>query len=209
MKLLKTLLISVAAANAVSLNAQETPHDRMRRENCRLAEQVLRTGHPAPQLRRASQVAQRCREIGDAVAEAMNRHRTSTDTALLNAITSPMQTLRDGRVYQTALEIARDKNASVPARVFAIRALVWTLQPGGAINYADVADEWPDGRDRSCVRNGTPLHLRLTRGEPIPSDYGAVINRFGVQTAADTSEPRAVRRAAFCAQYPAMDVSRR
>lgn len=107
-----------------------------------------------------------------------------------------------------ALEIARDRTASVPARVFAIRALLWTLQPGGVITYADLVDERPDGRPRVCF-GGTPLHLRLTRGEPISPDYADVIHRAGAQAEADLAEPEQIRIAAFCMRFRAIDLTGR
>jgi hypothetical protein len=209
MRVLRVLVLCAACVAPATLHAQETPHEIRRRNDCRLAEQVIRTGHPAPHLRRAYERARYCPNIGRAVAEAMNRSRTSNDTALLNAITSPMMNLRDGRVYETAMAVARDRSASVPARVFAIRALVWLLRPGVVIEYADLTDEPGDPEPRACIRSGTPLHLRLSRGEPIPENYVEAIHRFGSDTQADPSEPRAIKRAAVCATFPPIDVSRR
>jgi hypothetical protein len=129
----------------------------------------------------------------------MLRARTSTDTALLNAITSPAIELRDGDVYRAALDIAGDRTASVAARVFAFRTLVWTLEPGGMIQYADLADEMVVGR-RICNRHGAHFHLRLTRGSPVPGDYVQVIHNLGRATENDSTAPRQVRRAAECAR---------
>ena len=208
MRTLLLLVLCAASFTAASLHGQASPYEIKRRNDCRLAEQVLRAGHPAPHLRWAGGLARYCPSSGAAVAEAMNRNRTSADTALLNAITLPMMNLRDGRVYDMALDVARDKTASVPARMFAIRALVWALEPGGVIEYADLADEWPEGRQRICTR-GTPLHLILTRGEPVSANLGEVINKFGEQTESDASEPRPIRRAAFCARISAVDLTDR
>jgi hypothetical protein len=139
----------------------------------------------------------------------MLRARTATDTAFLDKLTFPLIDLRDGRVYETALSIAGDRRASVPARVFAFRALVWTLEPGGMIDYVDLVDERRDDRHRRCNPAGAHLHWRPTLGAPIPADYEALIHRLAEATVQDTSAMRQIRRAAACARQPARPVSAR
>jgi len=198
----------VAATLATGLQAQASPDSIKRRNDCRLAEQVIRTGHPAPRLLWASQVLRTCTSAGPSIADAMTTNRLSTDTAFLNAATYPTIQLRDGEVYRAALAVAGDKTASIPARVLALRTLVWTLEPGGSVSYAELSDELPEGRRRRCNSLGAHLHLQITRGAPIPNDYAEAIHRLARGLENDPTEPRQIQRAAVCAQQPALDLTR-
>src|SRR4051812_27376125 len=66
------------------------------RNNCRLASQVIRTGHPATHLQWAySQIPACGSEGGEALAARLRELRGSRDTAAIRALTMPFATLRD------------------------------------------------------------------------------------------------------------------
>jgi hypothetical protein len=196
------LLFGALAAQVPSAaRAQVDPDSIKHRNDCRLAEQVIRTGHPNPHFRWAVGMARRCASVGGALADALRAARTSSDTAYLQALTSPVIELRDGGVLSAAMEIAQDETASDAARVYSFRVLMWALAPGAGISYADITDQVP-GRRKMCVPHGTPIHLSVTWGStPLPSDYEARIHDIGRAVLTDSSVAAPVRSAAECASH--------
>lgn len=191
-----TAAVLLAAVLPLGLHGQVPADSVHLRNNCRLAEQVLSTGHPAPHWSWALTTIARCRTGGPALASAIRGTRTSTDTALLNAVTRPSSQLRDKVVYEAALSIASDRTASTPARVFAIRTLLWAFIPGSWITYSNLVGSPESG---ACYGGGQPLHSYVVVGERLPSDYARRVNDLGLRVARDTSEPSEVRAAAGCA----------
>lgn len=185
------LLLMLLPACAV---AQANPDSVKHRNDCRLAAQILSTGHPAPHYDWALETTWRCPEAAPALAREMERTATVRDTAFLNALTQPTIELRDGRVFETALRIASNRQASTEARIFAIRTLIYTMRPGGGIDYGNLAE-----RDRYCYGFGPTTHQTITQGSPVTGDYVARANAVGRQLAADATESAAVRHAGMCA----------
>jgi hypothetical protein len=105
-------------------------------------------------------------------------------------------------MFAAAIEVAGDRSATPQARVYALRVLVWALNPGGWISYADLAGTGQSDR-RVCLRYGTPFHTQIVSGEPLPGDYVERVHRLAASILDDASEPVTVRSAAFCATYPA------
>lgn len=182
------LLIIPACATA-----QETPDSVHHRNDCRLAAQVLSMGHPAPGYSWALDVAWRCPEAAPALATEMMRSAAVHDTSFLNRLTQPTIELRDGRIMQVALAIAADRSASSEARIFAIRTLIYSMRPGGGIDYDDLATH------DYCYGYGPSLHQIITNGVPLPQNYVQQINILGLRLAADEHEPAVIRHAGACA----------
>ena len=193
---LSVLLIS---ALAPPLAAQSEQPDSIHwRNQCRLAAQTIASTHPAPHAGWAITVIQNCPEGGHVLADALREVRTSRDTALIDAITRPAIKLRDGELFGVALDIAGDRIASIEARIFSIRTLMWAMYPGGALEYDDLADLRPSGQ-RSCFGAGPSTHTIITRGAtPLPPDYVARAKAVAQRLNEDAGEPRPVRRAAVC-----------
>jgi hypothetical protein len=183
----------LSACASSSILAQAEPDSVHRRNECRLAAQVISTGNPAPRKDWALAVIRTCREGGAALARAISRARTNPDTAALNALTAPTVQLRDGAVFATALEIAGDRSASVEARVFAIRTLIWSMYPGGGINYPDLS-----GGSHRCLGYGPSLHTEVTQGAALPRDYVARAKSLARTLTENVTEAVPVRRAASC-----------
>jgi hypothetical protein len=199
--LLLTLLLLASFFRAVPATGQADPDSIKHRNNCRIATQVLLTGGPAPHREWAESYARGCPEAAPFLAEAILNGRSETDTVILNRWTAPMIELQDRSVFDAAEEVARDPSATVQARVYAIRVLVWALAPGGWISYADLTDTVLTGR-RMCLRFGTPFHTRIVIGEPLPPDYVERVHDVGETLTRDPAQPTAVRKAAYCATFP-------
>lgn len=194
------LMVVLACAPAVALAQPDSARVAQRRTDCRLAAQVLRTGHPAPKSDWALAVIPTCGADGaQALGEAFRAARASTDTIALDRLTRPALWLRDNSLFNAALEIGADRSATPQARVFAIRTLLWVMVPGGGVGYADLADE-VQGRTRNCLGFGPSTHVVVRRGEPLPSDFEQRIRSLATRIINDPHEPRPVRRAAVCAQ---------
>src|SRR3712207_2660099 len=76
---------------AVSVSTQSDPtYAIQRRNDCRLASQTIRTGHPAPKPDWSLGAISTCgAEGGEAIAAALRVARTSTDTVLLDRLKKP------------------------------------------------------------------------------------------------------------------------
>lgn len=190
------LLVLAACAPRMVL-AQDRPDSVHHRNDCRLAAQVISTGQPLPRREWALAVIQGCREGGPALARAMQESRLSSDTAYLNSLTWPAIRLRDGEIFQAAMQVAADRGASTQARVFAIRTLMWSMYPGGGLDYADLAD-LVQGRPRSCFGPGPSTHTSVTQGTALPADFVARAKALAKTLDHDATEALAVRRAAVC-----------
>jgi hypothetical protein len=108
-------------------------------------------------------------------------------------LTSPTSRLRDGQVFRTAISLAASREASTPARVFAIRVLVWAVWPNSVVGYDDLTGP-------RCVGDGPSLHVSVAPGAPLPSDYFQQVRALIEQVTSDTTAPPDVRRAATCAR---------
>lgn len=201
--MIRTVLLALLLA--VPVTAQANPDSVKLRNDCRLAAQVLRTGHPAPRFQWATAVIHRCgvHEAAPALVAALDRLRSSSDSAEVNQVWGQVQYLRDARVYRTAMQVARDKGASMVARM---SALMW-LQRIRAPRQLALKDEVTGGFDANGrVRGGCGRYSRLAgespfvAGEPLPLDFEAEITALGQTIAADESQPLDVRTAARCAE---------
>jgi hypothetical protein len=172
------------------------PDSVQHRNNCRLARQVIASGHPSPREEWALGVVWNCADAGPTLAAALSAARASTDTAYLNALTAPFIQLRDGTVFSAALSIAGDRAASVPARVAAVRTLMYAVRPGGYVDPAAL----PAADTRYCFGIPTP-HSRIVNGASLPADYVAQVRALAHRIQNDPGESAGMRRAANCAMY--------
>jgi hypothetical protein len=190
--------------------AQADPDSVQLRNNCRLAEQVIATGHPEPQDEWAWGVIHQCGGSGGAaIAQGMAALRQSADLEALDRLTGQAQWLRDGHMFDTALDIAGDASASVPARVLAMRSLLYYLRlehptnRGVPITYGDMhatADPRTGVPRQGCASGVASSHASppAALGDPLPPDYGARVEALGIQLSRDAAEPPEVRAAALC-----------
>ena len=185
------ILVLGMMALAESAPAQAADSVKLRND-CRLAAQVLRTGHPAPQRPWALSKILLCGpEGGSALSQAMRDARASADTALHDALTAPASRFRDGTVFQAAVDVAEDVTADPVARVFAFRVLAWALRPNSEISYVDLTGT-------RCYGSGPSLHIVVFPGSPLPADYVERIHATTQAVLRLAGGPATVRRAAAC-----------
>jgi hypothetical protein len=191
-----TTLAGVLLAFLPACAAAQTQADSVHiRNECRRAAQIVETGHPAPHSVWANERIIRCgSEGGLAIAARIQAHRQTADPAELDAITRSLRTFRDGTVFRTSLEIAGERSASIPARVFAFRTLIFTLSPGRWLTYAQLVEEG----QRGCFGLPRTPHDELLEGAPLPSGYRNLVQTLSASVAGDDSQPAEVRRAAQC-----------
>lgn len=197
---MRKLILSLSVLALLPACATAQVSDSMHARNrCRLALQIVQTGHPAPHTRWAYEHVALCgADAGEAVAGALRRFRQSEDTAALDLVSTAARDYRDGRIFNAALEIAQDPTASVPARVFAFRVLIHGLAPGSLIRYTDITE--PSGVGRGCFGFGPHQHQNTTTGVPLPPDYAARVSNAADAVIASQDNPASpLRRAAVCA----------
>jgi hypothetical protein len=200
--ILAVLTLVLAASSA---HGQANPDSVKLRNDCRLAAQVLQKGNPAPHRQWAGAFIQRCGadEVADANVAALNRLRSSRDTAELKQVWNQLQYVRDARIYRAAVSIAGDRTASVPARV---SALLWLLRLRAPDQFATEREVTGGFDAAGHVRGGCGRYSHLVGsspfldGQPLPAGFGAEITELGRLVSSDASQPLDVRTAARCAQ---------
>jgi hypothetical protein len=146
-------------------------------------------------------------QAGAIVAELLSGTRSEHDTTAVQEATSLAQYVHDARVLTAALALATDSGATVPARLGALRALLWAKAPGHP-NYSLSTLVAPP----ECVRprcsssytghfyHGGPVAGDTTRwpafGRPMPAGYVARIDSAAAHIEHDPSAPESLRTAA-------------
>ena len=190
---------------AAPAHGQANPDSVKLRNDCRLANQVLETGHPATHFQWATAVIHYCGANAVAAANiaALNRLRSSSDTVALAQIWNQLQYVRDARVYRAMVAIAQDPGASEFARV---KALVWLLRLRRPDQFATLAEVTGGFDSEGNVRGGCGRYSHLAGtspfeyGEPLPPNFEVEITELGQRVSSDASQPLDVRTAARCAQ---------
>lgn len=197
---MRFLALLVIASCMAPLGAHAQPAaDAARHQNdCRIAVQVVTTGQPQARQEWALSKIRSCgADAGRALASIIPRLREVPDTARLNRYFSATREVYDGQIFDAAFAIAGDRTASTPARVFALRSLIWSGNPGRLLSYTDLAG---DASGRTHCAGGFTSHVSLTAGAPLPAGYDARVRELAARLARDSSVPVEVRRAAQCAK---------
>jgi hypothetical protein len=126
-----------------------------------------------------------------ALASRISATRHSRDTLHLELITAPTRELLDAALFQNALRIVADAGASPEARVFAIRTLMWALQPKLSLRFGGLAT----GR---CIA-GFTLHLDTWDGTPLPGNRHEQVEALSRRILEVQTTPNQVRHAVVCA----------
>jgi hypothetical protein len=146
-----------------------------------------------------------CGTLGtNAAARVIRVTRTLTDVPALEAAVGGYLNLRDTAVFHAALDVAGDRSASAPARVFALRTL-WVLRTGKFWITYDRMLPLPESTP-SYVVGKCERGLTMADGKPfwyegaaLPAGFGEQIISFAGQIWRDSSQPTVVRAAAECA----------
>lgn len=181
----------------IGVHGQANTDSVKHRNDCRLAAQTVTTGRPAVHMDWALRIIRTCPRAGGDLARTLSELRTSSDTGVLKRVTAPTDWLIDGRIVEAALAILKDRGASMDARIFAVRPLIWSLSPGGQVEYGHLFDADGDGR-WSCGGLGPSLHGEVTRGEPLPSGWVERVHSVARAIHANPAEPTRIRQAAGC-----------
>ncbi|HEX8393735.1 MAG TPA: hypothetical protein VF665_15450 [Longimicrobium sp.] len=196
------IAVLAAATLATMVHAQASPYEVRRQSHCSLAEQVVRTGHPETKAEWAWQYIGLCpaeQQIPLAL-QRMQEARRSTDLALISAALMRASTLRDGTLFREVLQIAGDRQATTPARMYAFLVL-------DAISDRTRHPRWElyvrmgqlDERTRGlCSSNRSHPAVSDPGATPLPDEYRSLIFALAVRVESDPTEPREVRGAARC-----------
>jgi hypothetical protein len=93
------------------------------RNDCRLAAQVLATGQPAPHYPWALGFISRCDDSGPAALAALWTGLSETDGPALESIAFHTSRLRDQRILEVVLRVARDGGRPARTRLAALQVL--------------------------------------------------------------------------------------
>jgi hypothetical protein len=184
---------------ATTARAQGADPDSVRhRNNCRLAQQVLETGQPAPKRQWAITYAAGCGSAGaQALAAAIRRERASTDVGALELLHMPAQGIRDRAIFEAALEVAADARASGAARAMSLGALVlYESAEYPALTYQELTSV-PEGGLCAFYRRWQ-ARPTLAVGEPLLPDHLERTRVLAERLVGDDAAPREVRSAARC-----------
>ncbi|HEY0018348.1 MAG TPA: hypothetical protein VGC13_18730 [Longimicrobium sp.] len=132
------IAIAVALLVAVPLAAQGSERDDVHvLDECRLAAQVIRTGHPAPRREWAYGFITRCREIGPA-ALASRWQETASDEPTLQQLARATTRLRTREVFVAVSGAARSAEHSPLVRIYAMAMLYSFAEPGSSVWMRDL-----------------------------------------------------------------------
>lgn len=143
------------------LGAQDTPpaKEAQNRNDCRLAAQVVTTGHPAPHREWAYAVIQECEDSGPASIAAMWMGSRRLGPEELPLLIRATRGLRDARLYAALRAFGGTPSADLDARLHALALLVVYGNPVTLI--FDPSDL------RSPPEAPTPLGRVVTHSDPV------------------------------------------
>lgn len=195
------LLVGALLVTAEPIRAQANPDSVKLRNDCRLAEQVISTGQPAPHLVWANSLIGYCgRDVwARAAGAAIRRLRTSTDSGELSREWRHLWMLRDSDVFDAVREIAADQRSSVSARLWAFRTLANYIDPEGT--YVLQPKLEPSGRVNACIANRTTGAPDLRTAKPLPTDFATQARDLAQDVATTASEAASIRAAAWCVAH--------
>lgn len=132
---------------AVPIRAQGAPpaDEAQKQNDCRLAAQVVRTGHPAPRREWAYTIVQECEESGPAAIAAMWMGSRRPDADEFPLLIRATRTLRDRRIYAALRSFGQTPSADVDARLYALALLVVYATPVALIFHPSDLRSPPDG----------------------------------------------------------------
>lgn len=128
-----TIGAAAVAGAPVRLRAQGDVHLR---NDCRLASQVLRTGHPAPRRQWAWSVIPSCSDSAGSVLAVVWRAPAERELAQLWGVS---YRVRDARLTRAVLTAFRDPSRSRAERLVAARVLASHAAPNLVVLQSDLA----------------------------------------------------------------------
>jgi hypothetical protein len=176
---------------------------------CQTAAQLYaESGVGGPHMSRTLWRVHECPDQAGAIVAAMlSETRLERDTNAVQRATSLTQYVHDGRVLVAALALATDSGATVPARLGALRALLWAKAPGHPYSSLSALLAAPSCVRPRCVSSytghyyrGGPVAADTTRwpvfGRPMPPRYVDHIDRAAAFIEQHPRTPESLRPAA-------------
>jgi hypothetical protein len=108
------------------------------RNDCRLAAQVVKTGHPGPHQDWAYSVISQCTESGPGALAETWRTAPPADREGLNLLLGASASFHTRTLFEAAAVVAHDAAASETTRVYAISLLFAYARPGESIDVQDL-----------------------------------------------------------------------
>lgn len=214
----RAVALVVALCGIGRAQAQERPQATL--QTCRQAATVLRAydeaalrsgghavegGGKSEERQMAAAQLLRCGAFGGTTAAwTIRQSRMLSDTAVLKKLVGPFRNFRDTAVVSAVMNVADDATASVPARVFALRA-IWVLRTGRYWIAYDWLLPGPDS-DPTTPRASCGVGVVVSDATPLwevgvepPVGFEQSLRLFAQNLAFDRSQPDGVRAAALCA----------
>lgn len=191
MRMIGVLILGIGLSGASCLHAQrrETADIHLRND-CRLAAQVVQTGHPAPKFDWAISTLQLCDESGPPALAAAWR-AAAPDTAVLGMLVYTSQRLRDQRIAAAVLEALQDASRPQIVRLSAIRLLISYAAPGRTASLGNLLNPGDPPILLPFITEFNPMD----GAEPLAAEMReAVATALG--TVADNDPDPVMRRAA-------------
>lgn len=166
-----------------------------KRNNCRLAAQVLTSGHPHPRFDWARATIADCEDEGPAYFAAQWA-KAPADTAALRQMIAGSSRVRDARVYASLRETATDASRPSLVRVAAMIGLAEYVDPSISIDLSELCvPEGPINRIR--FRGGSAVDVvQIPGAHPLGSVKDEVLALLNGIATDRTDEPREVWYAA-------------
>lgn len=188
------LLCLIAPATATQLSAQADPDSVQLRNDCRLADQVIRTARPANRRAWALGLVPACGTSGvQAVVAQWQSVEATGDSATIVELRRSIYHVQDRLLFDTFMGTVGSSTASARAKVEAWYYLFKQIGRGIILPQAELSVE---PMEMLCTFNfsttAPPLQL-----SPLPGDYVQLVDAAATRTAAGAGDHR-VRRFGKC-----------
>ena len=190
------LALALLGAGARAAGAQEegvtertSPHLR---NDCRLAAQILETGHPQPHSDWALETIGRCEESAGPALAALWTAPAAEPEALEQLYRATAQ-LRDQRVYDAVARAAEDGGSPTIVRLTALRVLAAYVDPGAVVplDYLTEADP-------SAYRAASRDHATQIEGAvPLAADVRAPVRELLLRLSGEGADAPTARAATY------------
>lgn len=192
------LFLPLGTAHSQGSHADAVKH----RNECRLAEQVLTTGHPAPHREWARGYIPSCGldAWGRTAAAEIDRMRREPESPEMGRAWNGLWLLHDANVFRVLMDIATDRSASEAARKRALLTLNAYVRPNESLTGNDFSQPLVPVSPRSdpCRRGWASGRQARYDGVPLPPNYASTIAALVARLRVDTTEPVVIQRIATC-----------
>lgn len=195
----------ISSAVPLSAQGQDTALAAKHRNDCRLASQVLATGHPHPHREWALRYIASCEHEGP-LALAAQWERSDATGSELEIIVRSSARLRDARLYRKLGQTAEDRSKPSAVRVGAMLVLSRYTDPRNGIWLTDLVP--PDPIRRIPLIGSSASHFaQVDGGEPVGPVASEVLTLLdGIAAARQTESAEVWYAAAVLARRLRRDI---